>query len=83
MPINITQESYDKVKQVGQGPIRKYKKPRLEEPEKRDPSEIVITNPDPPPPDKQPRILFSGIDPTNHVKVLKKYHLSEFSEYPI
>lgn len=78
MPINITQESYDKVKQVGQGPnsIRKYKKPRLDGPLlNKDPhllgldEPIVISNPDPPPPDKQPRILFSGINPKNHAKV--------------
>lgn len=90
MPINITQESYDKVKQVGQGPnsIRKYKKPRLDGPLlNKDPhllgldEPIVISNPDPPPPDKQPRILFSGINPKNHAKVLNRYHLFGFSEY--
>jgi len=79
MPINITQESYDKVKQVGQGPnsIRKYKKPRLDGPLlNKDPhllgldEPIVISNPDPPPPDKQPRILFSGINPRKHAKVI-------------
>lgn len=78
MPINITQESYDKVKQVGQGPnsIRKYKKPRLDGPLlNKDPhllgldEPIVVSNPDPPPPDKQPRILFSGINPRKHAKV--------------
>lgn len=79
MPINITQESYDKVKQVGQGPnsIRKYKKPRLDGPLlNKDPhllgldEPIVVSNPDPPPPDKQPRILFSGINPRKHAKVI-------------
>lgn len=79
MPINITQESYDKVKQVGQGPnsIRKYKKPRLDGPLlNKDPhllgldEPIVVSNPDPPPPDKQPKILFSGINPKKHAKVL-------------
>lgn len=79
MPINITQESYDKVKQVGQGPnsIRKYKKPRLDGPLlNKDPhllgldEPIVVSNPDPPPPDKQPRILFSGINPRKHAKVM-------------
>ena len=77
MPINITQESYDKVKQVGQGPnARKYKKPRLDVPFViKEPhllgldEPIVVSNPDPPPPDKQPRILFSGIDPRKHAKV--------------
>ena len=78
MPINITQESYDKVKQVGQGPnsIRKYKKPRLDGPLlNKDPhllgldEPIIVSNPDPPPPDKQPRILFSGINPRKHAKV--------------
>lgn len=81
MPINITQESYDKVKQVGQGPnsIRKYKKPRLDGPLlSKDPhllgldEPIVISNPDPPPPDKQPRILFSGINPKNHAKRIRE-----------
>lgn len=79
MPINVTQESYDKVKQVGQGPnaLRKYKKPRLDVPLAiKDPhllgldEPIVVCNPDPPPPDKQPRILFSGIDPRKHAKVV-------------
>lgn len=78
-PININQESYDKVQQVGQGPnlIRKYKKPRLDGPLlNKDPhllgldEPIVVSNPDPPPPDKQPRILFSGINPRKHAKVL-------------
>lgn len=78
MPINITQESYDKVKQVGQGPnsMRKYKKLRLDGPLfNKDPhllgldEPIVISNPDPPPPENQPRILFSGINPKKHAKV--------------
>lgn len=78
MPINITQESYDKVKQVGQGPnsIRKYKKPRLDGPLLNKDLQllgldepIVVSNPDPPPPDKQPKILFSGINPRKHAKV--------------
>lgn len=78
MPINITQESYDKVKQVGQGPnsMRKYKKPRLDGSMlSKDPhllgldEPIVVSNPDPPPPEKQPRILFSGINPRKHAKV--------------
>lgn len=78
MPINITQESYDKVKQVGQGPnaMRKNKKPRLDGPLlNKDPhllgldEPIAVSNPDPPPPDKQPRILFSGINPRKHAKV--------------
>lgn len=86
MPINITQESYDKVKQVGHGPnaIRKYKKPRLEGPQlSKDPQllgldePIVITNPDPPPPEHQPRILFSGGDPRKHAKV-NYYHFKHF-----
>ncbi|XP_011057373.1 PREDICTED: PAX-interacting protein 1-like [Acromyrmex echinatior] len=81
MPINITQESYDKVQQVGQGPnsIRKYKKPRLDGPLlNKDPhllgldEPIVISNPDPPPPDKQPKILFSGINPKNHAKRIRE-----------
>ncbi|PBC31784.1 PAX-interacting protein 1 [Apis cerana] len=81
MPINITQESYDKVKQVGQGPnsIRKYKKPRLDGPLlNKDPhllgldEPIVVSNPDPPPPDKQPRILFSGINPRKHAKRIRE-----------
>ncbi|XP_024871465.1 PAX-interacting protein 1-like isoform X2 [Temnothorax curvispinosus] len=81
MPINISQESYDKVKQVGQGPnsIRKHKKPRLDGPLlNKDPhllgleEPIVISNPDPPPPDKQPRILFSGINPKNHAKRIRE-----------
>ncbi|XP_014473474.1 PREDICTED: PAX-interacting protein 1 [Dinoponera quadriceps] len=76
-PININQESYDKVQQVGQGPnsIRKYKKPRLDGPLlNKDPhllnvnEQVIISNPDPPPPDKQPRILFSGINPRKHAK---------------
>lgn len=80
MPINITQESYDKVKQVGQGPnsIRKYKKPRLDGSWlNKDPhllgldEPIVISNPDPPSPEKQPKILFSGIDPRKHAKVTR------------
>lgn len=79
MPINVTQESYDKVKQVGQGPnaMRKNKKPRLEGPLlNKDPhllgldEPIVVSNPDPPPPDKQPRILFSGVNPKKHAKVM-------------
>ena len=79
MPINITQESYDKVQQVGQAPnaVRKYKKPRLDVPLTiKDPhllgldEPIVVTNPDPPPPDKQPRILFSGNDPRKFAKVV-------------
>lgn len=91
MPINISQESYEKINQVDQSPssIRKYKKPRLDGPLlNKDPhllgldEPIVISNPDPPPPDKQPRILFSGINPKNHAKVLNKYHLVGFSEYP-
>lgn len=83
MPINITQESYDKVKQVGQGPnsIRKYKKPRLDGPLLNkdlqllglEEGPIVVSNPDPPPPDKQPKILFSGINPRKHAKVYKFY----------
>ncbi|KAF3426357.1 hypothetical protein E2986_06497 [Frieseomelitta varia] len=81
MPINITQESYDKVKQVGQGPnsIRKYKKPRLDGPLlNKDPhllgldEPIIVSNPDPPPPDKQPRILFSGINPRKHAKRIRE-----------
>ena len=81
MPINITQESYDKVKQVGQGPnsIRKYKKPRLDGPLlNKDPhllgldEPIVVSNPDPPSPDKQPRILFSGINPRKHAKRIRE-----------
>lgn len=81
MPINITQESYDKVKQVGQGPnsIRKYKKPRLDGPLlNKEPhllgleEPIVISNPDPPPPDKQPKILFSGINPRKHAKRIRE-----------
>lgn len=84
MPINITQESYDKVKQVAQGPnsIRKYKKPRLDGPLwNKDPhllgldEPIVVSNPDPPPPEKQPRILFSGINPRKHAKVLLLHNL--------
>lgn len=83
MPINITQESYDKVKQVGQGPntMRKYKKPRLDGSIlSKDPhllgldEPIVISNPDPPPPEKQPRILFSGINPRKHAKVSHNYY---------
>jgi PAX-interacting protein 1 len=79
MPINITQESYNKIKQVEQGPnsIRKYKKPRLDGPLlNKDPhllgldEPIVVSNPDPPPLEKQPRILFSGINPRKHAKVL-------------
>lgn len=79
MPINITQESYDKVKQVGQGPtaMRKCKKPKLEisladkEPHLLGLDEpIVVSNPNPPSPDKQPRILFSGINPKKHAKVI-------------
>lgn len=99
MPINITQESYDKVKQVGQGPnaLRKYKKPRLDVPLAiKDPhllgldEPIVVCNPDPPPPERQPRILFSGIDPRKHAKVyashllffnLRKYSIRMQSEY--
>lgn len=78
MPINITQESYNKIKQVEQGPnsIRKYKKPRLDGPLlNKDPhllgldEPIVVSNPDPPPLEKQPRILFSGINPRKHAKV--------------
>ncbi|KZC10581.1 PAX-interacting protein 1 [Dufourea novaeangliae] len=81
LPINITQESYDKVKQVGQGPnsVRKYKKPRLDVPLlNKDPhllgldEPIVVSNPDPPPPDKQPRILFSGINPRKHAKRIRE-----------
>lgn len=88
MPINITQESYDKVKQVGQGPnsIRKYKKPRLDGPLlNKDPhllgldEPVVVSNPDPPPPDKQPRILFSGINPRKHVKVMHTMKFSKIS----
>ena len=80
MPINISQDSYDKVKQVGQGPnaMRKYKKPKLDgPPPNKDPhllgldEPIVISNPNPPPPDKQPRILFSGINPKTYAKVKK------------
>lgn len=88
MPINITQESYDKVKQVGQGPnsIRKNKKPRLDGPLlNKDPhllgldEPIVVSNPDPPPPDKQPRILFSGINPRKHAKVTYTMKFSKIS----
>lgn len=82
MPINVTQESYDKVKQVNQGPnaVRKYKKPKLDGPMlNKDPQllgldePIVISNPNPPPPEKQPRILFSGINPKKHAKVNTNY----------
>lgn len=78
MPINITQESYDKVKQVGQGPnvMRKHKKPRLEDPLiNKNPhllgleEPVVVSNPDPPSPEKQPKILFSGINPAKYAKV--------------
>lgn len=84
MPINITQESYDKVKQVGQGPnaMRKYKKPKLDGPMlNKNPhllgldEPIEISNPNPPTPDKQPKILFSGISPEKHAKVNKFIHL--------
>ncbi len=84
MPINITQESYDKVKQVGQGPnaMRKYKKPKLDVPLlDKDPhllgldEPIVVSNPNPPSPDKQPRILFSGVNPKKHAKVSLKYFI--------
>ncbi|EFN81703.1 PAX-interacting protein 1 [Harpegnathos saltator] len=80
-PININQESYDKVQQVGQGPnsIRKYKRPRLDGALlNKDPhllgldEPIVVSNPDPPPPDKQPRILFSGINPRKHAKRIRE-----------
>lgn len=85
MPINITQESYDKVKQVGQGPnsMRKYKKPRLDGPLlNKDPhllgldEPISIKNPNPPTGDKQPKILFSGINPRKHAKVLTHFILN-------
>ncbi|XP_034939665.1 PAX-interacting protein 1-like [Chelonus insularis] len=81
MPINITQESYDKVKQVGQGPnaMRRHKKPRLEGPLlNKDPQllgldePIVISNPDPPSPEKQPKILFSGTNPRKHAKRIRE-----------
>ncbi|KAI4477916.1 hypothetical protein M0804_012396 [Polistes exclamans] len=81
VPINITQESYDKVQQVGQGPnsIRKSKKPRLDVSQlNKDPhllgldEPIVVSNPDPPPPDKQPKILFSGINPRKHAKRIRE-----------
>ncbi|XP_011867303.1 PREDICTED: PAX-interacting protein 1 [Vollenhovia emeryi] len=81
MPINITQDSYDKVKQVGQGPnsIRQYKKPRLDGPLLNKDShllcqdeQIVLSNPNPPSIDEQPRILFSGINPKNHAKRIRE-----------
>lgn len=81
MPINITQESYDKVKQVGQGPnaMRKHKKPRLDGPLlNKDPhllgldEPVIISNPDPPSPDKQPRILFSGTNPGKYAKRIRE-----------
>lgn len=56
--------------------MRKYKKPRLDgsalnkEPHLLGLDEpIVITNPNPPLPEKQPKILFSGINPKKHAKV--------------
>ncbi|XP_063980261.1 PAX-interacting protein 1 [Diachasmimorpha longicaudata] len=81
MPINITQESYDKVKQVGQGPnaMRKHKKPRLDGPLlNKDPhllgldEPVVISNPDPPTLEKQPRILFSGTNPAKYAKRIRE-----------
>ncbi|TGZ54054.1 PAX-interacting protein 1 [Temnothorax longispinosus] len=58
---------------------KKHKKPRLDGPLlNKDPhllgleEPIVISNPDPPPPDKQPRILFSGINPKNHAKRIRE-----------
>ncbi|XP_072744675.1 uncharacterized protein Ptip [Anoplolepis gracilipes] len=81
IPMEIAQESYDKINQVSQGPnsIRKYKKPRLDGPLlNKDPhllgldEPIVVSNPDPPPPDKQPRILFSGINPRKHAKRIRE-----------
>lgn len=87
MPINISQESYDRIKQVGQGPnaMRKNKKAKLDVPLLDKDAHlsgldepITISNPNPPTPENQPRILFSGINPKNHVKVFsfQVFHIS-------
>lgn len=80
-PINITQESYDKVMVVGQGPnARRNKKPRLDLALSKDPQllgleePIVVTNPDAPIPgsEMQPKILFSGTNPRKHAKRIRE-----------
>lgn len=73
MPINITQESYDKL-QKNPPSQRRHKRARLDfensvvPPVEEEPlGEVAVTNPDPPPPDKRPRFMLSGLSTENEV----------------
>lgn len=69
-PINVTQESYERVK-TNPTPGQRRKRPRISySTQYLDNSEseikdcmmegVEVINPDPPPPDKRPCVLFSG-----------------------
>jgi PAX-interacting protein 1 len=68
MPINITQESYDKIKTTPP-PQRRAKLPRLDKSatstgdsdQENVLENVEVTNPDPPADDKRPMVLFSHV----------------------
>ena len=68
MPINVTQESYDKVKSIPP-PQRRVKRPRLDKSvasggdsdQENMLENVEVTNLDPPSGDKRPMVLFSHV----------------------
>jgi hypothetical protein len=68
MPINITQESYDKIKTIPPAQ-RRAKRPRLDKSatsagdsdQENMLENVEVTNPDPPSDDKKPMVLFSHV----------------------
>jgi hypothetical protein len=66
MPINITQESYDKIKTIPP-PQRRAKRPRLDKSaasagdSDQENENVEVTNLDPPSEDKRPMVLFSHV----------------------
>lgn len=72
MPINITQESYDKVK-ASPPAQRRVKRQRLEQENigsnEEQVEDVPVTNPHPPVPEKRPRFLLSNV--SNPIEVAK------------
>jgi hypothetical protein len=68
MPINITQESYDKIKTIPPAQ-RRVKRPRLDKSatsagdsdQENMLENVEVTNPDPPSEDARPMVLFSHV----------------------
>ena len=88
MPINVTQESYDKVKSIPP-PQRRVKRPRLDKSvasggdsdQENTLENVEVTNLDPPSGDKRPMVLFSHV--MKQSELAKVSCLMNYIAYPV